>query len=246
MKKSLLSLCVASLLAFPAISAEKPASNKAIEDSLKEALPGMVPDSIKPTPVAGLYEVVVGPKVFYVSADGNYLIQGSLIDVKAKTDLTEPRLAEARMGALAKVGDKTITFKPKTPKSQVYVFTDIDCGYCRKLHSEIDQYMQAGIEIRYLFFPRAGEGSESWNKAISVWCAKDRNVALTKAKKGEAVESKQCANPVAEHYALGNALGAQGTPMIVTAKGNILPGYVPAGQLAKMLAHEAGEKTAKN
>lgn len=245
MKKNFLVLALATLVAFSASAAESSGPAKAIEDSLKQALPGMAVDSIKPTPIAGVYEVMVGPKLFYVSADGKYLIQGSMIDIMAKEDLTEPRLAEARIGSLSKVGDaKMISFKPKIAKHHVYVFTDIDCGYCRKLHSEIEQYNKAGIEVRYLFFPRAGEGSESWNKAVSVWCAKDRNGALTKAKKGENVETKQCDNPVAEHYALGNALGAQGTPMIVTEKGNVLPGYVASAQLSKILEHETGEKKA--
>lgn len=242
MKKSLVSLALAllSAVSFPGAATEK--ATKAIEESLKQALPGVKPDSIKPTQMPGLYEVVVGPKLFYVSEDGNYLIQGSMIDIRANADLTEPRLAEARIGALNKVGlDKMIVFKPKITKHNVFVFTDIDCGYCRKLHSEIDQYMKQGIEVRYLFFPRAGEGSESWQKAVSVWCAKDRNTALTKAKKDEKVETKQCDNPVEEHYALGNALGVQGTPMIVTEKGSILPGYVGPAQLSSLLEHE-GEK----
>lgn len=216
---------------------------KAIEDSIKLVLPGVKLDSINPSPIKGLYEVVVGPKLFYVSEDGKYLIQGSLIDVKAKEDLTESRLGKIRVNALHKVGaDKMIVFKPKIGKHVVHVFTDIDCGYCRKLHSEIDQYMSQGIEIRYLFFPRAGEGSESWDKAVSVWCAKDRNAALTKAKKGDAGDKQQCDNPVAEHYALGNALGAAGTPMLITDKGNVLPGYVSAAQLSKILDSEAEKK----
>jgi thiol:disulfide interchange protein DsbC len=242
MKQSLISfaLCVLVASSLPVTAAEKAA--KAIEESLKQALPGVKPDSIKPSQMAGLYEVMVGPKLFYVSEDGNYLIQGSLIDIKAKEDLTEPRLAEARVGALNKVGlDKMIVFKPKIAKHNVFVFTDIDCGYCRKLHSEIDQYLREGIEVRYLFFPRAGEGSDSWSKAVSVWCNKNRNEALTKAKKGENVETKQCDNPVEQHYALGNALGASGTPMIVTEKGNILPGYVSASQLSKILDQEGGK-----
>ena len=143
MMKKLLVLCLAGLTAVSATAEENTVATKAIESSLKQALPGVTPDTIKPTPIAGLYEVVVGPKLFYVSADGNYLIQGAMIDVKAKTDLTEPRLALARVAALSKVGDrKVISFKPKAAKHHVYVFTDIDCGYCRKLHSEIDQYLQ--------------------------------------------------------------------------------------------------------
>lgn len=244
MKKSLVFAALGILVAssFPVVSAEK--ATKAIEASLKQALPGVKPDSIKPSQMQGLYEVVMGPKLFYVSEDGKYLFQGSMIDIKAKEDLTEPRLAEARVGALNKEGmDKMIVFKPKIAKHNVFVFTDIDCGYCRKLHSEIDQYLKEGIEVRYLFFPRAGEGSDSWNKAVSVWCAKDRNEALTKAKKGENIETKQCDNPVEEHYALGNALGVSGTPMIVTEKGEILPGYVGASQLSRLLNHEGTEGT---
>jgi thiol:disulfide interchange protein DsbC len=243
MKKSLYSLALTLLAAVscPVSSAEK--APKAIEEALKQILPGSVkPDSIRPTPMAGLYEVVVGPKLFYMSGDGNYLIQGSLVDVKAKADLTDSRLAQVRIDSLNKVGtDRMIVFKPKITKHNVFVFTDIDCGYCRKLHSEIDQYLKQGIEVRYLFFPRAGEGSDSWGKAVSVWCAKDRNSALTMAKKGEEVEAKQCDNPVQQHYKLGNDLGAQGTPMIVTEKGTVLPGYVAAAQLASVLAEESGK-----
>jgi thiol:disulfide interchange protein DsbC len=219
------------------------ADTKAVEEALKQALPNVKPDSIAPSPMAGLYEVAVGPKLFYISEDGRYLIQGSLIDIKERKDLTEDKQAEARLNSLKKVGtDHMIVFKPKIAAHVAYVFTDIDCGYCRKLHSEIDQYLKEGIEVRYLFFPRAGEGSESYFKAVSVWCSKDRNEAFTKAKKGENVERKDCDNPVDEHMALGNAMGASGTPMIVTEKGSILPGYVPAPRLSKILDQEGGQK----
>jgi len=216
------------------------AANKVIEQALKGALPGVQPDSITPSAMPGLYEVTVGPKVFYVSEDGRYLFQGSMIDIKEREDLTEGKQAEARLNSLKKVGlDNMIVFKPESPKHSVYVFTDIDCGYCRKLHSEIDQYLKEGIEVRYLFFPRAGEGSESYKKAVSVWCADKRNEALTKAKRGDAVESRQCDHPVDRHLTLGTQMGAAGTPMIVTGKGSILPGYVPARQLAKILIEES-------
>jgi thiol:disulfide interchange protein DsbC len=231
-------------LAFLSFAAQ--ADTKAVEEALKQALPNVKPDSIAPSPMAGLYEVAVGPKLFYVSEDGRYLIQGSLIDIKERKDLTEDKQAEARLNSLKKVGtDNMIVFKPKIGKHVAYVFTDIDCGYCRKLHSEIDQYLKEGIEVRYLFFPRAGEGSDSYFKAVSVWCAKNRNDAFTKAKRGENVERKDCDNPVDEHLALANAMGANGTPMIVTEKGAILPGYVPAPQLSKILNQEGGQKPAQ-
>ena len=208
--------------------------------------------SKKPTVVPGLDEFVSGAKLYYVSGDGEYFIEGSLIDVKANKDLTEARLGEGRIAELDKVGlNNMIVFKPGLPKKAkhvAYVFTDIDCGYCRKLHSEMEQYMAAGIEIRYLFFPRAGLGSDSYNKAVAVWCAKDakdkdkntaRQEALTKAKKGESIDMKQCDNPVKAHMELGEELGASGTPMIITEKGTIIPGYVDATRLSQHMDKEA-------
>jgi thiol:disulfide interchange protein DsbC len=162
-----------------------------------------------------------------------------LFDVDAKKNITESKLGAVRKAALDKIGEQDmIVFKAPNSKYTVSVFTDIDCGYCRKLHSEIDQYLAQGITVRYLFFPRAGKGSESYNKAVAVWCAADKNKALTAAKKGDAFDSKSCDNPVDKHMQLGEDFGMTGTPMIVTAKGNILPGYVPAAQLAKVLASE--------
>jgi thiol:disulfide interchange protein DsbC len=212
------------------------ADTKAVEDALKQALPTIKPDAINPSPIKGIYEVVVGARLFYVSEDGRYLMQGSMVDLKSREDLTEKKLSEARLGALQKLGtEQMIVFKPKILKHIAYVFTDIDCGYCRKLHSEIDQYLREGIEIRYLFFPRAGKDSDSYHKAVTVWCAKDRNAALTKAKNGENLARKHCDNPIDEHMALATAMGTNGTPMIVTEKGAILPGYVPAAQLTKVM-----------
>ncbi len=194
------------------------------------------------TEVPGIYEFMSGSKIYYVSEDGNSFIEGSLVDVKGNKDLTEARLGEARIGQLNKVGlESMIVFKPKKTKHVIYVFTDIDCGYCRKLHSEIEQYLSAGIEVRYLFFPRAGLNSDSYNKAVAVWCAKDRHEALTKAKKGEAIEMKTCDNPIKEHMKLGEELGASGTPMIITEKGTIIPGYVDAIRLSQGLEKEAGK-----
>lgn len=226
-------------VAVPGIVPTASADPNAIRQSLKQALPGMEPDSIQPTKIKGVYEVMFGPKLFYVSEDGDYLIQGSLIDVRARQDLTEPRIAEARAALLSKMGvPKMVVFKPSKAKHVAYVFTDIDCGYCRKLHSEIKQYLDAGIEIRYLFFPRAGEGSDSFKKAVTVWCSENRNEALTKAKKGEPLPPRSCDNPISQHMVLGTQLGASGTPMIVTEKGSILPGYIPASKLLEVLEQE--------
>lgn len=298
MKKLLMSLGLAAVFALPQplLAKEKPAksavetaepaaakddSSKAIEEALKKAAPTLTATSIKPTKIPGLYEVSAGAKVFHMTGDGKYLlegklidvqanrkpaaipglyefiagsklyytnedgsyfVEGSLIDVQANKDLTEARLGETRIAQLDKVGlNNMIVFKPKKTKHVIYVFTDIDCGYCRKLHSEMDQYLGAGIEVRYLFFPRAGLGSDSYNKAVAVWCATDRQAALTKAKKGEAIDMKQCDNPVQTHMKLGEEFGASGTPMLVTGKGTIIPGYVNAISLAQGLDKESSK-----
>jgi len=219
------------------------ADENAIRQELAKAMPSVKVGSVKPSEINGLYEVTVGGNIVYVSDDAKYLIQGHLIDVAARTDLTEAKLGSTRKQALEKLGvDKMIVFKPKTSKYTVSIFTDIDCGYCRKLHSEIDQYMAEGITIQYLFFPRAGKGSDSYHKAISVWCADDRKAALTAAKKGDTPPAKTCDNPVDEHMQLAEEFEVKGTPMIVTEKGNIFPGYLPAKQLAEALADEKKTK----
>jgi thiol:disulfide interchange protein DsbC len=215
------------------------ADEAAIRQTMAKSMPSAKIDSVKPSEIKGLYEVIVGANIFYVSEDGKYLLQGRLVDVAARKDLTEEKLSGTRKQAIEKIGQKNmIVFKPKISKYTVSIFTDIDCGYCRKLHSEIDQYLAEGITIQYLFFPRAGKGSDSYNKAVSVWCAKDRNAALTAAKKDQEVPAKTCDNPVDEHMQLGADFDVKGTPMIVTEKGNIYPGYLPAKQLLEALESE--------
>jgi thiol:disulfide interchange protein DsbC len=230
---------VAALFLFGLTLSVAHADEDAIRQALAKSMPSVKVGSIKPSEISGLYEVTVGGNIFYVSGDGKYLVQGHLVDVAARVDLTEEKLSGVRKQAIEKLGlDKMIVFKPKESKYTISIFTDIDCGYCRKLHSEIDQYMAQGITIQYLFFPRAGKGSDSYNKAVSVWCADDRKAALTAAKKGDTPPAKTCANPVDEHMQLAEDFEVKGTPMIVTEKGNIFPGYLPAKQLAEALAEE--------
>jgi thiol:disulfide interchange protein DsbC len=217
----------------------------AIRKRLAEVLPGQQVTSIHQTPVPGIYEVLIGTDLLYVSEDGRYMLQGRLIDLEQRENLTEtsPRLAEAlkraakeRAAAVEKVGDDNmVVFSPKRYDHTVTVFTDIDCVYCRKLHSEIDSYLDAGIRVRYLFYPRAGAGSPSFNKAVSVWCADDRQKAMTDAKAGRSVDNRKCENPVASHVHLGEELGINGTPAIVLDTGELVPGYVPAKRLSGLL-----------
>jgi thiol:disulfide interchange protein DsbC len=215
------------------------ADEEAIRKALSQAMPNSKVDAVKPSVIKGLYEAAIGANIYYVSEDGKYLIQGRLVDIAARKDLTEEKLNGTRKFAIENMGkEDMIIFKAKIPKYTVTIFTDIDCGYCRKLHSELDQYSAQGITIQYLFYPRAGKGSDSYNKAISVWCADDRNAALTAAKKDKSIPVKTCDNPIDKHMKLAEDFDVKGTPMIVTESGNILPGYLPAKQLVEALEGE--------
>ncbi len=212
-------------------------------DALRAAIatlaPGADPDSIKPTPVPGLYEVAFGPTLVYISEDGRYMVQGDIVDLKTRENLTENTRAKTRLATLNQVGDeRMVVFGPAEPKYTISVFTDIDCGYCRRLHSQMPQYNDLGIRVRYLFFPRSGLNTPSYDKAVSVWCADDRNDAMTRAKAGKSVEDRKCDNPVADHYNLGRTLGIRGTPFLVTESGRKLPGYVPPNELIKTLGED--------
>jgi thiol:disulfide interchange protein DsbC len=161
-------------------------AQEAITKSLSSIFPGITPDKISPSPMAGVSEVLIGPRLMYVSNDGKYLLQGSLIDLKTRVDIGEERRNGIRLDALNDLGeDKMIVFPAKEQKHVITVFTDIDCGYCRKLHDEMDKYNAEGITVRYLMFPRAGIDSPSYKKAVTVWCDKDPQNAMTRAKSGE-------------------------------------------------------------
>jgi len=214
-------------------------AQEAITKSLSKIFPGVTPDKIAPSPMEGVSEVLIGPRLMYVSNDGKYLLQGSLIDLKTRTDIGEERRNGIRLDALNDLGEeKMIVFPAKEQKHVITVFTDIDCGYCRKLHGEMDKYNEKGITVRYLMFPRAGIGSASYKKAVSVWCSKDQQDAMTRSKSGENVPNATCDNPVKEEYELGQLIGVRGTPAIIMEDGAMLPGYVPAARLVKAL--EAG------
>jgi thiol:disulfide interchange protein DsbC len=207
-----------------------------IRSSLSVMLPGLVPDEIRPTPVSNLFEVTFGGRIVYLTADGRYLLQGKIIDLETRTEITEERLSELKAAALAAIGeDQMVIFGPDDAKDTVTVFTDIDCGYCRKLHSEMARYNEEGIRIRYLFYPRAGIGSDSYKKSVSVWCADDRRAAMDQAKAGKEIPQLDCENPVEDHYHLGQTVGVTGTPALLLEGGEMVPGYVPAHKLRKAL-----------
>lgn len=207
-----------------------------VEARIRALAPQAASIAISETPIEGLLMVQVGGDVVYATADGKYMVQGRVIDMDTREDLTENAKSDVRRELLAKADTKgQITFAPVDTKYDLTVFTDIDCGYCRKLHAQIDEYNQQGIAIHYMAFPRAGVGSHSFDKAVSVWCASDQRSAMTQAKLGAEPDPAQCDNPIEEQYQLGMNLGVTGTPSLLTADGQMIPGYVPPEQLRARL-----------
>lgn len=204
--------------------------------AVETLLQGMSADSIQPSTLPGMYEVVVGPHVVYVSSDGKHMLRGDIINVETRENLTEQRRRGARADAVDRVDEADmVVFGPAEAEHTVTVFTDVECGYCRKLHSEMDDYNAAGIRVRYLAFPRAGVNSPVYDQMVSVWCADDRQAAMTAAKQGKSVQPKQCDNPVSREYQLGRVLGVSGTPTIIFENGDMVPGYVPPAELKELL-----------
>jgi len=234
-----MAICLA-LLVTGISSAAETASADATIDKIRTVLAKRLGDvdldNIQASPVPGLYEVLIGARLYYVSADGRYFIQGKMNDLETGQDLTEVKVSAARKKLIDAVDEKDkIVFGTGKEKHTINVFTDVDCGYCRKLHSQIDQYNKEGIEVRYMAYPRAGVNSEAGRKMVSVWCADDRKKAMNDAKQGKIPEAKTCDNPVAEEFALGRVVGVTGTPALVLENGELIPGYIPPTRLRNLL-----------
>jgi thiol:disulfide interchange protein DsbC len=216
----------------------------AVEESIRALAPQATSIAISETPIEGILMVQVSGDIVYATADGKFLIQGRVIDLETREDLTEGAKSELRKELMSDIDmTQQIVFTPEEPAYELTVFTDIDCGYCRKLHAQVGEYNEAGIAIRYMAFPRAGIGSRSYEKAVTVWCSEDPQGAMTSAKAGEEMDPIQCDNPVAEQYQLGQAMGVSGTPALLTSDGQLIPGYVPPSQLRERLERMNAQAT---
>ena len=205
--------------------------------AIVKKIDGLKLEDVRMTPVDGIFEITRGSDISYSSRDGRYVIIGDLIDIDSDANLTENRRRGIRNRMLEAVPEaEMLVFSPKNPKYTITVFTDIDCGYCRRLHEQMAEYNRLGIRVRYLFYPRSGPNTASWHKAEAVWCAANRNEALTRAKKGEDIKSPKCAaDIVARDWELGHKLALEGTPAIILPSGEKLDGYAPPGELAQYL-----------
>lgn len=246
--------CVAlagSAVAADAANTAATPANAAALEGIAAKIPGARAIDLRTTPVPGIYEYRRGSELAYVTADGKFAFAGDLYQLSDNTNLSDVRRRELRKALLVNVSESgMVVFAPRDPKDVKYtvtVFTDMDCSYCRALHKQIDEYNRLGIRVRYVAFPRSGPNTPSWTRAEQVWCAADRNAMLTRAKQSEMyskLDAKTCSpNPVAEHYALGKAMGLTGTPGILTETGELLPGYLPPKDLLAELKTEFAANT---
>jgi thiol:disulfide interchange protein DsbC len=222
------------IFTIPVVAGEQ--EMKQVKSELIRSFPELSGATVKPAPVPGLYEIEFDAKIFYATENGKYLLMGDLVDLNAHTNLTETRRAEIRMRLLDALGEENmIVIGPAKPKHTVTVFTDVDCPYCAKFHLDVPTLNKQGVKVRYLFYPRAGLHSESYRRAVAVWCADDRVKAIGIAKAGGQLNMKTCPNPVEKDYLLGERLEISGTPTIFLDNGKMIPGYVPVPRLLGML-----------
>lgn len=237
-------LLIVLILMVSQLSLSGVAAAKSVDDQLLEKLKKARPDfqfgEVSSTPIKGIYKtnIVNGPTI-YITADGKYFFAGDFFEVSDNglVNLGEKEMEQERVVALSKLSlADMVIFAPEKTKAYVYVFTDVDCYYCQKLHQEMPALHDLGVEVRYLAYPRAGIGSPSYRKIASAWCADNPNESLTALKNGEDIPDNVCQpNPVPEHFRIGGQLGVAGTPALVTADGKLLPGYMPADKLAEAL-----------
>jgi len=222
-------LFLTSLFSTFVVSAETSDVDK-LKQALAKSMPSVKVTNVADTPIEGLYEVIVGSQVVYMSVDARYMIEGDLFDLKTKQNVSEEAKSVIRLSAINKLGsDNMLVYTPEKIKNTITVITDIDCPYCRRLHNEIPDYMENDVEVRYIFMPL--KGAADMKKTISVWCSDDQQLALDIAKAGGEVDEKICKNPIAEHLQLAREIGVRGTPAIVLENGQLLPGYVPVDKL---------------
>lgn len=206
----------------------------AIEQKMRSI--GLQVNEINDSKIAGLKEVISNRGIFYVSNDGQYLVAGRMFDMdNGMTNLTDKALAKLRLEGIKEFKDSMIVFPAENEKHRITVFTDTTCGYCKKLHGQMDDYNKLGITVQYLGFPRGGLQSTSYDNLQNVWCAADQQGAMTAFKSGSSVSSKACATKVAQHYELGQAAGVTGTPAIILDDGSLIGGYKPPRALIKDL-----------
>jgi thiol:disulfide interchange protein DsbC len=213
---------------------------QAINTSLGAVSQGQLQvQEVRETPMSGLYEVIMNSgEILFTDRNGRYLLSGEMYMTMPEglVNLTaETRKLQVKDLIAGLPEEQMITFAPRDIKATITVFTDVDCTYCRRLHHDVEEINARGIAVRYVAYPRGGAQSGAFNKMVSVWCASNRNQAITQAKNGQNLPARDCQNPVLDHHALGNRIGITGTPAIVLSDGTLIPGYVDVERLSAMI-----------
>lgn len=222
------------------------------ETSLKRTLSssiGLNILSVKVSPLPSLVEVVTDQGMFYASADGKFLVQGKLYGIGGLNVVnhTEESLAQVRIAGIKKFEKDMIVYPAKNEKHVVTVFTDITCGYCRKMHKQMEEFNDKGITVRYMAYPRSGvkdrtgQLSQGFRDLRSIWCHENPNEAMTKAKLGSSVAQRICDKPVEAEFNFGRQVGVNSTPSIIFENGFMLPGYKEPSALLAILESMAAE-----
>lgn len=246
----LFKLVIVSLIVWPLtlLADDQKDKTDAVSKLLEQRLPSIEIQYIAPSVVPGLFEVMASGQLLYITEDGNYLFNGKLFDITngivSLSDETKERIDAQknpyRKAEIAKLSNEDfIVFKAANEKYRISVFTDVDCGYCRQLHREMENYNDLGITVQYLGFPRAGIGSPSYAKLRSIWCADDRNEAMNNGKIKRQFGTDTCADPLSDHMNLVRNFGISGTPAIILDSGKLLPGFVEPVKLLEMLERDA-------
>lgn len=203
-----------------------------IEKLVERLFSRNAPDEVRASTIPGIYEVRINGKVLFIDGDRKFLVDGMLFDLESGQDLSAASLMRLRRETLEKITPHSwVQFTPEKTRYVLYVFTDVDCHFCRKFHSHIDELLELGIEVRYLFAPFRGENARA--RAIGVWCASNPRTMMTQAKQGKDVPLRQCANPVEKHLAIVRKLGIEGTPHIILSNGHAIPGYLEPHELIR-------------
>ena len=212
-----------------------------LERKLNSLLPeDVIVKSIEETDIEGYLEVSLeGMESFFVSENGKFIISGDIFEITSEGLINR---SEVIRSAYRKkiVNDldssEFITFRPNAVRHSIFVFTDVDCGYCRQFHAQMAEYLELGIKVNYLAFPRAGANSDSYKRIASAWCSKDPNNAITELKLGNEIKENVCLdNPVIKHFDLGNSLRDTGTHSINNTEAKLIPGYIPAEKLIGLI-----------
>lgn len=236
----LLALAASTLTVIAQIPAQPQSLREKLEVAIEVASQNQLEIvSLNATPLPNIFEVELNTgEVLYSDVSGDYLFAGDMYQTTAAglLNLSASKRQERNRDKIARIPEEEmILFTPDIVKATITVFTDVDCTYCRALHRDLEKTMAAGIQVRYLAYPRGGEAAESYTKMISVWCSDDREKALTQAKNGQNIPTQTCDSPVLAHYNLGNELGISGTPALVLEDGRVVPGYLETERLVEML-----------